>query len=260
MVVLQEKPSFEALVYTTNRFVAASCARAFADMPIDWSLIDDPRKVAECAHSGRYDFLLIDLDSPLGTTLLTLADDEKRRMVLFGITQGGIDADILEMSYESLIFYPVRIDGLVSELHRAMPLAERMGQRPAPRPIAQPEPAPESAGSHSTLRLPVPRGWTSLARNFVERLRAIDFSQPSRYLLSIVWQERVSSSIAAAGAIWYIHEITRDWSKWAFLLPPTPGPAELIGVAVLLWLCAKHRRVSQVILRPAEVPVEDPRA
>ncbi len=84
MVVLQEKPSFEALVYTTNRLVAASCAMAFAELPIDWSLLDDPRMVAESAASGRYDFLLVDLDSPLGTTLLTLAEVDHRQIVLFG--------------------------------------------------------------------------------------------------------------------------------------------------------------------------------
>ncbi len=265
MVVLHDKPGYEALVYTTDRFVAARCAEAFAALPVDWTIVDDPGKAAEFAVSGMYDFLLIDLDSPLGSTMLALAEDEKCNAVLFGITQGGVDPDLLEMSYHSLIFYPVRIEGLLSELHRAFPLAERMAAKRMARPVMAPvastetvaEPVRETVANRSALRVPVPRGWRSLIGNALEAIKNNDLRRPSRYALSIIWQERLASMVSAFGMIWYIHEITKDWTKLAFLIPPTPGPGELIGLSVLLWLCAKHRRVAESQLEPAPVKVED---
>jgi hypothetical protein len=60
--------------------------------------------------------------------------------------------------------------------------------------------------------------------------------------LSIRTQERVSSLMAAAGMIWAIYEATVDYAGlWRLQIDP-PGPLEVCGLGILLWLHAKWRR------------------
>ena len=55
-------------------------------------------------------------------------------------------------------------------------------------------------------------------------------------------QELVASLLAGAGSLWFVVELGRNFHRMVQVLPPTGGPTEIIGVAVLIWLHAKHRR------------------
>jgi CheY-like chemotaxis protein len=240
MRVLQDR-NLEALIFSDDRRVSARCAEAFAELPVDWVKTEDPAMAQQLLGNSNFDFVLLDLDAPSGTALLPRVrpdSADRQHAVVLGITSGGIDADILEMSYESLIFYPVRPDQICSEVHRALPLAERIAVR-TKTPASSSELLEGEAKSFA-----IPEFFRSIAHKF----RAFNLSKViawgTHHSLSIVAQERAASLISAAGTIWYVHEVTRDWTRLAFLVPAV-GPSELIGVAVLLWLCAKHRRFAE---------------
>jgi hypothetical protein len=55
-------------------------------------------------------------------------------------------------------------------------------------------------------------------------------------------EEWAASLLAAIGSIWFVQELTRSYHRAIQILPPTGGPTELIGLAILVWLHAKHRR------------------
>jgi hypothetical protein len=57
------------------------------------------------------------------------------------------------------------------------------------------------------------------------------------------WEERAASLLAAAGSIWFVQALTSNYHRAVQILPPTGGPTELIGIAILVWLHAKHRRL-----------------
>jgi len=66
-----------------------------------------------------------------------------------------------------------------------------------------------------------------------------------KHSLSVQWEERVASMIAAAGAIWAAYVATLDYaSLWQLHIMP-PGPIEVCALGVLAWLHAKWRRSSQ---------------
>ena len=56
------------------------------------------------------------------------------------------------------------------------------------------------------------------------------------------WEEWAASLLAAIGSIWFVQELTRGYHRAIQVLPPTGGPTEVIGLAILIWLHAKHRR------------------
>jgi hypothetical protein len=56
-------------------------------------------------------------------------------------------------------------------------------------------------------------------------------------------EEWIASLLAGAGSIWFASALTSDFHRLIFVLPPTGGPTETIGLAVLIWLHAKHKRV-----------------
>jgi hypothetical protein len=243
MQVHQDR-NLEALIFSDDQWVSARCAEAFAELPVDWVKTEDPAMASQLLSSSNFDFVILDLDSPCGTTMLPKVrphSTDRQHSVVLGITGGGIDADILEMSYESLIFYPVRPEQICSEVHRAMPLAERISARIKSNRELSVEDESEFAGLSLFAALhDVSRTLLAKSISFLT-----SFSKKNmQHSLSIVWQERAASLISAAGTIWYVHEITTDYSKLAFLVPST-GPTELIGVAVLLWLCAKYRRIAE---------------
>lgn len=55
-------------------------------------------------------------------------------------------------------------------------------------------------------------------------------------------EELFASLLAGAGSLWFVFEITRNFHRMFLVLPPTGGPTEVIGIAVLIWLHAKHKR------------------
>lgn len=60
--------------------------------------------------------------------------------------------------------------------------------------------------------------------------------------LSIGAEERVASLIAAAGMIWGVYVATTDYASLLQLQIMPPGPVEVCGLGILLWLHAKWRR------------------
>lgn len=55
-------------------------------------------------------------------------------------------------------------------------------------------------------------------------------------------EEWASSLLAAMGSIWFVADLTRNYHRAIQILPPTGGPTEIIGIAILVWLHAKHQR------------------
>ena len=55
-------------------------------------------------------------------------------------------------------------------------------------------------------------------------------------------EEWIASLIAAFGSMWFVAAITSEFPRFIQYVPPTGGPTEVIGLAVLLWLHAKHLR------------------
>ena len=242
MQALNER-NLEALIFSDDKRVAARCAEAFAELPVDWVNTEDPSMASQLLASTNFDFVILDLDSPSGTALLPRVrpnSSDRQHAVVLAITGGGIDADILEMSYESLIFYPVRPEQICGEVHRALTLAERIAKHTRPATLNSVQNSSRYEVISRSLQKASKQARALLSRT-VPSISSI-FTVETRHSLSIVAQERAASLISAAGSIWYIHEITRDWTRLAFLVPSV-GPTELIGVSVLLWLCAKHRRL-----------------
>ena len=66
-----------------------------------------------------------------------------------------------------------------------------------------------------------------------------------KHALSVQWEERVASLIAAAGAMWTVYVATEDYTNlWRLQFLP-PGPLEVCALGVLAWLHAKWRRSTQ---------------
>jgi hypothetical protein len=60
--------------------------------------------------------------------------------------------------------------------------------------------------------------------------------------VNIRTQEILGGCIAAAGIIWFGAIMTADFSRVALMRVPPPGPLELCGLGVVIWLIAKWRR------------------
>ena len=60
--------------------------------------------------------------------------------------------------------------------------------------------------------------------------------------MNFVRLEWGASFLAAVGSVWFVHEITRAYQRMIFVMPPTGGPTEIIGIAVLIWIYAKYQR------------------
>ncbi|MDT8066794.1 MAG: hypothetical protein ROO76_01375 [Terriglobia bacterium] len=54
-------------------------------------------------------------------------------------------------------------------------------------------------------------------------------------------EEWIASLLAGAASVWFVSALCHDARHLFQVLPPT-GPTEMIGVAVLIWLHAKHKR------------------
>lgn len=64
--------------------------------------------------------------------------------------------------------------------------------------------------------------------------------------LGIRAEERLGSLIAAAGAIWAVHEATKGLANLFQLKILNPGPLEVCAIGILIWLHAKWRRATKV--------------
>jgi len=74
--------------------------------------------------------------------------------------------------------------------------------------------------------------------------RAVKPAKQDSHSLSIRWEERVASLMAAGGAAWAVYVATQDINAlWKVQIMP-PGPIEVCALGVLAWLHAKWRHSS----------------
>jgi hypothetical protein len=239
---------FEALVYTENPGLAARCARAFAEFPLDWVMFYEPSLALDYLSKEQFDFVILDLDSAEDCPfpLHTLHSGANLQSVVLAVTSAPVDSATLELCYASRVFYPVRPSDIQEQLYRTVPLAERLAlerlhlKRVGSSTDAQIEvestPARYRINQLAMLLRGVRRGVSkalSLASGVVR----------VKHSLSVVAQERAASLLASLGMLWFVQEITEDFRGIGLISPPSPGPTYLIAVSLLLWLCAKHRRV-----------------
>jgi hypothetical protein len=241
----QGEARFEALVYTDDPGLAARCAKSFSELPLDWVMFYQPSLALDYLSRERFDYVILDLDSAdKGSILInTLRAGAKLHGVILAITAGPVDPAILDICYASSVFYPVRPAELQERLYSTMPLADRLAVE-IPQ-VAKVEHASEreeeSVAAPSAIAI-----FSALSVHFGKAFAGfLAGVLGMRHSLDILWQERVASLLASAGSVWFVQEITRNFRGVEFIAPPSAGPSSLMALGLLLWLCAKHRRVSE---------------
>lgn len=245
-MVEQREARFEALVYTDDSGLAASCAKSFAELPVDWVMFYQPSLALDYLSRERFDYVILDLDSADRGSILvnTLRSGAKLQGVVLAVTAGPVDPAILDLCYGASVFYPVRPAELQERLYSTMPLADRLAveapQVSAMEHTAEPEEEEQVAEPPAiailvALSVHFGRAFVRLLAGLLER----------KHSLGILAQERAASMLASAGSVWFVQEITSNFRGIEFVGPPSAGPSSLMALGLLLWLCAKHRRVSE---------------
>lgn len=240
----QRESRFEALVYTDDPGLAARCAKSFAELPLDWVMFYQPSLALDYLSRERFDYVIIDLDSAdKGSILInTLRAGAKLHGVILAVTAGPVDPAILDLCYASSVFYPVRPAELQERLYSTMPLADRLA-------VETPQVAAMKHVPAEEVESVAPSAVAIFAALFLHSGKALVWLLASllgmKHSLGILAQERVASMMASAGSVWFVQEITRDFRGVEFIAPPSAGPSSLVALGLLLWLCAKHRRVSE---------------
>jgi hypothetical protein len=93
-------------------------------------------------------------------------------------------------------------------------------------------------------------GWDAGREGYVDVPRAAKYTPVAKAAkptsqsssLSIRGQERAASLMAAAGMVWAVYVATTDYASLMRLQVMPPGPVEVCGLGILLWLHAKWRR------------------
>ena len=251
----EREPRFEALVYTPQRELAAQCATAFGGFPVDWVMLSESSLALDYLSQERFDYVILDVDSAENRSVLrdAVQSGVNLRSVVLAVTSGPVNPSMLDLCYESRVFYPVRPGEIQEQLHRTVPLAEQLADehRHASDAVIIPDseeaisPTSDAEQNSSLLLL-----GSHLRTKLMTFLRTV---VSRRHSLSIVDQERSASVLAAIGAGWFVQEITADFRGLEFIQPPSAGPTYLILLAVLLWLCAKQRRVLERIDAPTSL-------
>lgn len=240
----------QAFVYTQSRAVELRCSQAFATLPVDWTMLCDIGEASAVLARNRFHLVILDVDTPEGSAALLqmlTADDDLPSAVL-AVSSAAVDSCLLQMCYSAQVFYPVRPQQLEEAICQAFPLAQSLwAQTEAERRInaaLQQEVAPDDLvvfrkdaidlGAAVVKSLEFGDTVRSFAANVIRM----------KHSLSIIAHERLASVLASAGMMWYVQEVTSDFSGIEMINPPSPGPTYLIALSLLLWLCAKSRRVS----------------
>lgn len=256
---------FEALVYTQDRAVEISCAKAFVELGLDWMMLREADRIPGLLSTNRFDFVVFDVDTPEGISLLAevVTDNEELRSVVLAVSSAPADASLLQLCYRSQVYYPVRPRDIEADMQSALCFAETLHvQTPAatsksaapknmePQPIVVDEPRSVAVEPKVFRDGFIDLGALLLKANKA-RVATLSFCQDlirMRHSLSIVAQERAASGIASAGMMWYVHEVTSTFVGIQFIDPPSQGPTYLVALSVLLWLCAKSRRLRTPVL------------
>lgn len=246
---------FEALVYTQNRAVEISCAKAFVELGLDWAMLRDAESVPDLLRTNRFDFILLDVDTPEGVSFLAelIGDSNELCSVVLAVSSAAADASLLQLCYRSQVYYPVRPRDIEADLQSALGFAESLQpQKPValPENIAPVSPIDKEPRYDATHTKVFREGFIDLGALLLKAGKAgvvtLSFCHDMmrmRHSLSVVAQERAASGIASAGMMWYVHEVTSAFAGLELIDPPSQGPTYLVALSVLLWLCAKSRRV-----------------
>ena len=236
---------FEALVYTENPALGARCARAFAEFPADWVMFYDSSLALDYLRKEQFDYLILDLDSSEKGSILinTLNSGVNLHSVVLAVTSAAVDPSLLDLCYASRVFYPVRPGDIQEQLYRTVPLAERLAaERCAASATANSEPESEQSDTASSAIA----GVSALVVLFAKALWLCMLKIfRMEHSLSVLAQERIGSLLASFGSVWFVQEMTKDFRGIEFVAPPSGGPSYLIALGLLLWLCAKQRRIAQ---------------
>jgi len=192
----------------------------------------------------QFDYLILDLDAAEKGSILidTLNSGVNLHSVVLAVTSAAVDPSLLDLCYASRVFYPVRPTDIQEQLYRTVPLAERLA---AERSVANAAEEPESEFEKSAASTSAIAGVSALmlllGKALVLSILAVFRMKHS---LSILAQERLASLLASFGSVWFVQEMTKDFRGLEFIAPPSAGPSYLIALGLLLWLCAKQRRIS----------------
>ncbi|MDT8067993.1 MAG: hypothetical protein ROO76_07470 [Terriglobia bacterium] len=241
----QRESRFEALVYTENSSLAARCAKAFAEFPADWVMFYDSSFALEYLRKEEFDYLILDLDSAEKGSILidTLNSGVNLHSVVMAVTSAPVDAQLLDRCYASRVFYPVRPADIQEQLYRTVPLAERLA---AERSTARSSGADDAEAEAEQPAISAMAGVLVLALLVGKALAAFFLGVfRMKHSLGILAQERIASLLASSGSVWFVQEMTKNFRGLEFVDPPSAGPSYLIALGLLLWLCAKHRRLSK---------------
>jgi hypothetical protein len=256
---------FEALVYTQDRAVEISCAKAFVELGLDWMMLREADRIPDLLSANCFDFVILDVDTSEGISLLAemVSDNKELRSVVLAVSSAPADASLLQLCYRSQVYYPVRPRDIEADLQSALCFAETLhGQTPAAAPKSaapnnvEPQRVVKDERRSEAIEPKVFRdGFIDLGALLQKankaRLATLSFCEDlirMRHSLSVVAQERAASGIASAGMMWYVHEVTSTFIGIAFIDPPSQGPTYLVALSVLLWLCAKSRRLHTPVL------------
>jgi len=237
---------FEALLYSANPRLAEQYASSFADLPANWMCFNEPETAADFLAKEHFDFIVLDLESANGRSLLQQLCDSgtARQSVILAVTGGTVDASTLSLCYEFCVFYPVRPNEIRANLHRSLPVAERFAQdREAIASEAQPV---SSVDEEAESAMP------SMVEEVIHTSKAFAWLFAAvatsifcmKHSLGITAQERVASVLSGVASIWFVQESTANFKGLLNMGPPSAGPSYLLALSILLWLCAKQRRAN----------------
>jgi len=239
---------FEALLYSSNAALAEGYVGSFSDFPANWISCNEPEIAGDFLAKEHFDFIVLDVECDDGRSLLQQLCNSgaARESVIFAVTSGAVDPSILGQCYEFGVFYPVRPNEIRVNLDRSLPAAERRAQQRATvvretevQPIECVEEEVETAMPgvvEEVIHTSKAFGWlfAAVATSIV----------CMRHSLGIVAQEWAASLMSGVASMWFVQEVTADFHGLLNVGPPSAGPSYLLALSLLLWLCAKQRRVS----------------
>lgn len=238
--------SFEALLYSAEPALAERYAKSFDDLPANWISFKESEVAREFLAKEHFDFVVLDVECEHGRAMLQQLCESGavRQSVIFAVTGGAVDAEMLARCYEHGVVYPVRPTEIRAHLHRSVPVAERLAQQ---RAVAMAETEPIVCEEEVDTKIPEVVQeviHTSKALAWLAGMAATSMLR-RKHSLGITAQEWVASLLSGVATIWFVQESTANFRGLLNVAPPSAGPSYLLILSLLLWLCAKQRRFSK---------------
>lgn len=237
---------FEALLYSADPARAEQYSGSFGDFPANWMAFHEPEVASDFLEKEHFDFVVLDMECEHGRLMLRRLCESggARQSVIFAVTGGAVDPEMLARCYEFGVFYPVRASEIRANLDRSLPAAERRAQQRAVL-VSETE-AIQSVDEEVKAAMP------EVVQEVIHTSKALAWVLGAaatsvlcmRHSLGIAAQEWAASLLSAVASMWFVQEATADFRGLLNVGPPSAGPGYLLALALLLWLCAKQRRVS----------------